>query len=316
MITIKRILFPTDFSPCAEKAFKVADALAKRYNAELHVLHVIVWSGADLNPGVLYGLPESEQERILSNVRGHVREKIEAAVPSERPYPFKLAEITDSSASAAIASYANDKEVDLVVMGTHGHRYLKRVFLGSTAERVVQHAGCPVLTVRATASVDEYEPRRILVPVDFSDQTEPLLRHAMHVAAEEGAEIDVMHVIPPQYLPAIYYGADPLPVPYDEIKKRTMEHLEEVISDVIGDAVKTNPIVIVGDPVSEITDTAGQSDYDLMIVSTHGYSGIKHALLGSIAERVVRNAPCPVLVVKSFGRSILNTDLAVAETEA
>lgn len=313
MIAIKRILFPTDFSPCAEKAFAVADKLAKRYDAELHVVHVIVWSGADLNPGVLYGLPQTEQERVLANVRGHVRDKIKGAIPEGTSYPYKLTEVTDSSAASAVISYVEDHDIDLVVMGTHGYRRLKRVLLGSTAERVVRLAKCPVLTVRRDAKVDDYEPRRILVPVDFSDQTESLLRHAMFVAADENAVIDVIHVIPPQYLPAIYYGADPLPVPYDQIRRRTMTHLREVLDDVIGDSVKSNPFVAVGDPVTEITEMANKSDYDLMIISTHGYSGVKHALLGSVAERVVRSAPCPVLVTKTFGHTILNTSLAVAE---
>jgi nucleotide-binding universal stress UspA family protein len=316
MISIKRILFPTDFSACAEQAFIVADQMAKRYGAELHVLHVIVWSGADLNPGMLYGLPQSEQERLLENVRGHISERIERAIPENRPYPYKLAEMTDSSSAAAIVSYVDDHDIDLVVMGTHGHHRLKRLLLGSTAERVVRLAKCPVLTVRESSKVEDYAPRRILLPVDFSDQTESLLRHALHVAADENAEIDIVHVVPPQYLPAIYYGADPLPVPYDEIRKRTMAHLKEVIADVIGTSVRTRPFVVVGDPVTEIIEMASKSEYDLLIVSTHGYSGIKHALVGSVAERVVRSASCPVLVTKTFGHSILNTSITVTSAEA
>ena len=316
MIAIKRILFPTDFSPCAEQAFAVADQMAKRYGAELHVLHVIVWSGADLNPGVLYGLPQTEQERILTNVRGHLSERMESALPQNRPYPSKIVEVTDSSSADAIVSYVDDHDIDLVVMGTHGRHRLKRLLLGSTAERVVRLAQCPVLTVREASQVEDYVPRRILVPVDFSDQTESLLRHAMHVAADEHAEIDVVHVVPPQYLPAIYYGADPLPVPYQEIRKRTMVHLKEVIDKIVGDAVRTRAFVVVGDPVSEILEMAGKTDYDLLIVSTHGYSGLKHVLVGSVAERVVRSAPCPVLVTKTFGHSILNTSVAVGSASA
>lgn len=311
MISVKRILFPTDFSECAERALRIAESLAERYDAELHKLHVIVWSGTGLHPGILFGMSSVEREQFLEKARRAVDERLARdAAESDRTYEARPTQVVHTSAADAIADYVDEHDIDLVVIGTHGHGPIKKLLLGSTAEKVVRTARCPVLTVRQEVDVAHFDPRRILVPVDFSDQTEGLLRHAMHLAAEKGASIDAVHVVQPQYLPAVYYGREPIPIPYDEIKHRALDHLKEVLEKVVGAAVETRPRVVLGDPVSEIIDMAGGADYDLLVIATHGYSGLKHVLLGSIAERVVRSAPCPVLVVKSFGHSILQTGVS------
>jgi len=301
MISIKRILFPTDFSDGAESAFAIADSLAQKYDAELHVLHVIIWSSAHLSPSFLYGISAEEQDKLLSTARGHTDEKIAGTVPAERKYLHKVSQVTHISAAEAIVNYVDQNDMDLVVMGTHGHGAVKRLLLGSTADKVVRLAPCPVLTVRPDANVANYRPRRILVPVDFSEHSTHLLEYAAHLAANSGASVDVMHVVPPQTVPTVYYAMDPIPMPYDKIRERSEEYLKKLTDDVIGDTVPTHTVVTLGDPVTEITDRAREEAYDLLVVATHGYSGIKRAFLGSVAERIVRTAPCPVLVVRGTG---------------
>jgi nucleotide-binding universal stress UspA family protein len=312
MISIKRILFPTDFSDSAERAFAIADSLAQKYDATLHVLHVIVWSSAHLSPAFLYGMSAAEQDQLLANARGHAGEKIAGTVPAERTYPHTVAQVTHISAPEAIVDYVDENKIDLVVMGTHGHGAIKRFFLGSTTDKVVRLAACPVITVHPDADVADYKPRRLLVPVDFSEQSPVLLRHAMHLAEDEGGSLDVIHVVPPQTVPSVYYTMEPLPVPYEEIRLRAEEHLSSLLREIVGDAVPTRSFVTIGDPVTEITERARASGYDLLVVATHGYSGIKRAFLGSVAERVVRSAPCPVLVIKSHGDPILESEDPVA----
>lgn len=301
MISIGRILFPTDFSDGAEHAFAIADSLAQRYGAELHVLHVIVWASAHLSPSFLYGISAEEQDKLLATARGHTDDKIAGTVPPDRKYLHKVSQVTHISAAEAIVNYADQNDMELVVMGTHGHGAIKRLLLGSTAEKVVRLAPCSVLTVHPDTDVTNYQPRRLLVPVDFSEHSADLLQYATHLASDEGASLDVMHVVPPQTVPTVYFAMEPMPVPYAEIRERAEEHLRVMVRDIVGDSVPSRTLVTLGDPVTEITERAREEGYDLLLVATHGYSGIKRAFLGSVAERIVRTAACPVLVVRGTG---------------
>src|SRR5690606_25042285 len=127
MISIKRILFPTDFSDGAESAFAIADSLAQKYDAALHVRHAIIWSSAHLSPSFLYGISAEEQDKLLSTARGHTDEKIAGTVPAERKYLHKVSQVTHISAAEAIVNYVDQNDMDLVVMGTHGHGAVKRL---------------------------------------------------------------------------------------------------------------------------------------------------------------------------------------------
>jgi nucleotide-binding universal stress UspA family protein len=188
-------------------------------------------------------------------------------------------------------------------MGTHGRRGLGHLFLGSTAEEVVRFATCPVLTIRELEKERPAEKReRILVPVDFSEHSKAALSHAKGVAAVYGARLDVLHVIEETVHPAFYgTGMTDIVELRPDIVVKAKAAMEKLFNDTPGPEVKVEYHAVIGRAHQEIVQYATLEEKDLIIIATHGLSGLERMLLGSVAEKVVRRAPCPVLTVKASG---------------
>jgi nucleotide-binding universal stress UspA family protein len=147
MLSIKKILFPTDFSPPSEHALQFARELAEKFDAELHVLHVLEDVAPMVgDPGMMVDL----SDKYLAEARQYAQRGLQA-LPGERgPRAGRIVrEIRDGSPFVEIVRYAREAGIDLIVIGTHGRTGLKHLLLGSVAENVVRKAACPVLTVRA-----------------------------------------------------------------------------------------------------------------------------------------------------------------------
>jgi nucleotide-binding universal stress UspA family protein len=204
----------------------------------------------------------------------------------------------------AILSYVEEHEVDLVVMGTHGRRGLQRLLIGSVAEEVLRRAPCPVLTVRYDEGVPSaWNVRNILAPVDFSEASTSAVRHAKELALTYGAQISLLHVVEEVMYPSAY-GMEMADVPGPDVIERVEEGLAELARDEIG----YEHVLVeskIGYAPSTILDYIEENDVDLIVIATHGRSGIERLLLGSVTERVVRRASLPVFVIKSFGKSLL-----------
>ena len=192
----------------------------------------------------------------------------------------------------------------LVVMPTHGRTGLKHVFLGSTAERIVQHSSCPVLVTRGSAlqanNGSRFRIKTIVVPVDFSNCSREGLRYAIAFANEFGAKIILLHAT---YLGYIYAAEGTalydIPGLQKAARKTAERKMRELVWSLNFGAVKFATAFTDGSPVIDICAFAKDHDVDLIITSTHGFTGFTHVLIGSIAEQVVRHAPCSVLVVPS-----------------
>jgi len=139
----------------------------------------------------------------------------------------------------------------------------------------------------------------ILVPLDFSIHSQRALQHAVLFAQQFDATLTLLHVVEPVVYPAEFGYA---PVAIDTLNRSSVttaqERLVEFIDKKVPAEVRSEMLVKAGSAFDEITRTAREIGADLIIVSTHGYTGLKHVLLGSTAERVVRHAPCPVLVLR------------------
>ncbi|MGZ5545483.1 MAG: universal stress protein, partial [Limisphaerales bacterium] len=178
------------------------------------------------------------------------------------------------------------------------------VFLGSTAERIVQHSSCPVLVTRGSAlqanNGSRFRIKTILVPVDFSNCSREGLRYAIAFANEFGAKIILVHAT---YLGYVYSSEGTaiydIPGLQKAARKTAERKMRELMRCVNFGAVKFDTAFTDGSPVIDICAFAKDHDVDLIITSTHGFTGFTHVLIGSIAEQVVRHAPCSVLVVPS-----------------
>jgi nucleotide-binding universal stress UspA family protein len=309
MIALKRILFPTDFSASADRAFLHALYLAEQHRAELHMLHANLLHAYDPhNPKYKFpAMDEAMQKQLEDAITEHMRAKIQEHDIGN----IELTQVQERGLAAplVILDYAAEKSIDLIVMGTHGRRGVGHFVLGSVAEEVVRMAPCPVLTVRA-----EKDPRprkdikNILAPVDYSEHSRDALVYAKEIAKLYDARLQLLHVIDLPVSPAFYVGiSSSLAGSNPDIGKQARLELERVLKETGGPDVDADFHVAEGNAGIEIAKFADEHKSDLIVIATHGLTGVKHFLIGSTAERVVRHASCPVFTVKTPGKSLLAT---------
>lgn len=303
-LNIDTILFPTDFSDVAEGAFAHAAHLALRYHATIHVFNVEAPDGEDAaNPMEFLPVEPAENATVDESAIQHV--DVQTATQERGTVPVVYTQTDSSSASEAIIEYATDKDIDLVVMGTHGRQGMDRLLSGSVSEEVVRGAPCPVFTVLGT---DENEGvptiSRVLAPVDLSDQSETVIQHAAALSDAYATPLDLLHVVEEAAYPSVY-GLDPLTPSLPNVQDRAREALETLASQL---DLRTDPVnvhVLAGYAARDIVEFARKKESDLIVMATHGRTGLDRFLIGSVAEKVVRSAPCPVFTLKSFGKSLV-----------
>jgi nucleotide-binding universal stress UspA family protein len=312
---ITRILFATDFSRWAQRAEDYACALACSWRASLTVLSVAEFPPG-LNPDYLVN------QQYLADLLKHASAQlVDLKGRAEGRGIAVTTRVATGIPSEEVISAAREEDSDLIVVGTRGKTGLAHILLGSTAERVIRGAPCPVLSVR-TDSTDLEDERvlarpvrleRILVPVDFSDCSLDALEYAVVVAQQAKASIMLLHVLEP-----VSYGLD-----FTLSHVRTREHVRESWTKRLKELTSSHQHSHVamefqlrgGLPADSILDSAQTLPCDLIVMGTHGRRGISHALSGSVAEAVLRKSHCPVIAVRSpkFGpghRRVIPTEMS------
>ncbi len=302
-----RILVPIDFSRPSLKAIPYALSISRQFGADLHLLHVT--DVTQQPPPSLLTLPVVPQtewnRRFMKRLQRLVlKYRTDANVAALEP----RIGITYEEICAA----ARELKADLIVLATHGYTGYKRVFLGSTAERVVQHSPCPVLVVRHhlnrwneagdLRSRTGFELTKILVPIDFSKYSKTAFKYGLQLTRDFDAELRLVHVINPHAYPFgdKYAALDPA-----ELMRETEDAAQKKMRSMAARAKARYSVqVIHGSPAVQICNAANE-DVDLIVTCTHGRTGPVHLLIGSVAEHVVRYARCPVLVIPA--RSSLKT---------
>jgi len=150
--------------------------------------------------------------------------------------------------------------------------------------------------------------KRILVPIDFSEHSKNALKYAIPFAEQFRASIDLLYVVEPTIYPADFsFGQIGFPNVEEELRARGAQELDALIKNAIGTRVTAKRVVRTGKPFYEINEYAAEERINLIIIATHGHSGVEHILFGSTAEKVVRKAPCPVLVVRKGEREFVRS---------
>jgi nucleotide-binding universal stress UspA family protein len=302
-LSIRNILVPIDFSTISVQTIETAKRLAHGFGVSIHLAHVHHWQyPADfVGPLALAG---KERVSFGEHRRQKLTEELKVVAHTHGLSPRLIHLQEGASAFHEICRLAQEIPADLIIMSTHGYTGLRHVLLGSTAERVVQHSPCPVFIVREKKQRSKTGRRlsigTIVVPVDFSSCSREGLQYAIGFANEFGARIILLHA---KYLGYICSSEDI--ALYDirglqEEARKTAEHqMRKLVRTVNFGGVKFDAVFTDGSPVLDICAFAKDHDADLIITSTHGLTGLQHVLIGSIAEKVVRHAPCSVLVVPS-----------------
>ncbi len=282
MKLLEKILVATDFSHSSGHAMNVALFLSKTFHSELNIIHV---HGAD-------PLTESESKKLHELTVKELNKTIDDSDYKNLSLsdPF----IVSGNPSEQIIKYANKKDVNVIIIGSGEKKDDDRFKLGITVERILRNSRKPVWIVKKNSPS---RIKRILCPVDFSDSSERALRNAVHLARHLKAELEIVHVI--KYSPRLYLGRK-------EIKNVEKEKYKNLINIEFDKLVKKLDFVDVeyklrlleGDPHIKILDHLKDQRFDLLVMGTVGKSGFEKILIGSVAEKVIREVPCSALMIR------------------
>jgi nucleotide-binding universal stress UspA family protein len=298
IMKIKKILVPVDFSEYSQKALEYALLWGDTFEADLTLLHVNTLFHKHFQYEALaekyLDIIEKQEEHIHQWFKDHaIQTKLK-----EGSTDFKIQR--GKSAAHEILKYISGHHFDLVVMGTHGRTGSKHLLLGSVAEKVSRLSPAPVLTTHI--GVEKYGIQNILVPVELADFSKTLIEKAITLAKAFSAQIHLLHVIergaPPDTFEWVI-GEMREKLQFDpEIKERVQNTLRYYLSD-FDYQDNIFKIVKIGDPSREIVLYAQDNDIDLVLMATRGFSKFEYFWSwGSVTERVVRLASCPVLAIR------------------
>jgi nucleotide-binding universal stress UspA family protein len=293
MITLGTILVPHDFSEASDAALQRAIHIAKATQGRIHLLHAYAWPVRGVIP---YDL--SIPAGVADAIRAGIEEKLaELCAVVERAGVRATSEASAETALDAILRAAEKQGAGLIVMGTRGLTGLKHVVLGSVAERTVRLAPCPVLAVKDGDGGGAVQ--RILAATDFSDTGDHAAAVAASLAKQLGGELHLAHAFD---VPLTVVTPYEITIPEGVIRDaRTAagRKLDAAAAALQSHGVAAKPHLTEVPAAPAIAELAKEIAADLVVIGTRGHTGLKHVLLGSVAERTLRLAPCPVLAVKS-----------------
>jgi nucleotide-binding universal stress UspA family protein len=289
------IVVGVDLSVPSEQAVDRAAGLALLHGAKL----VLVHGQADDAPiEHVDNVMVAQLGEVSAAVRAEEAKRLGQLVAqlAGRGLEVELATRTGAPGEV-VAQVASERHADLIVIGTHGHTGISRFLLGSVATAVLRHAPCDVLVCRGTSGPSPF--LRPLVATDFSATSLRALRNAASLTPE-GTAIEIVHA---WQLPAGSWGATLLGqarFPWSTVRDAVVTSAKAQADKLVaGHADLAHPLhvdLIQGPPASVITHAAEQGGHDLIAIGTHGLKGFRRLLLGSVAESVIRHAPCSVLV--------------------
>ena len=293
-----KILVPVDFCPGCINAFNLALSLAKKQDSKIYLTHIIS------DPQIIDPLYSSDlyEKMSFEEVREELEKEMgEIYIKSSEGICEVEIQIAKGHPATEIVELAKKVKTDMIVMATHARKGLTHTFIGSIAEKVLRTSSCPVLTVKLSLEIkpDKFDIKKILVPVDLSEQSERAFELSVKFAKLFNAHIEVFNVIQPISFYPYYYSdffsrEGVIKRMVDEAKVR----LDLLVEEKGQGYQNITSQVIIGEPFNDILEKGKTIKADLIVMGTHGRTGFSHLLMGSVAERVVRLANCPVLTVK------------------
>lgn len=304
----QKILVPLDGSQLAEKVFSYAKELAGRLDSDLVVLHVCQSTDTE-SLDIYQAYVERKAELIQSQARSVQTASGMAA--TEKPVDA-LPQVEIGEAAEGILTYAENNDIDLILMATHGRTGVKRWLLGSTADKVLRAAEVPVWLVRAgmpdKAIYEEWPKLTVLVPLDGSQLAERILPHVEAIAKQRGGDwIDVflVRIVEKPFVTADYPESsmalsweEHVQAIYEDFSRRAREYLQDIESQLKEKGLRVSAEVSMGKPAETIISYTENNPFNLIAMSTHGHSGIVRTAWGSVADRVLREASCPLLLLR------------------
>ncbi len=300
-VHIKTIVCTTDFSDFSNRAIPFGVALAKEFGAKLYLCHVI-----DLSSVAMYGEGFSDPLMLESKITDYAHEHLQHLIGDTDISWESL--ISVGHTADEIAHIAKEKAADLVVSATHGRSGLKRLILGSVTERLMRTLPCPVYIVRslerdpAAPVMAEMKLKRILIGCDFSTDSDLAVQYGLSLAQEFQTELYLAHVLEPMvYKDMLTRAAGAPDSDREGLRDQLARKLEGMVPDEAKQWCTPETVLLAGHPSDELTKYAVVNKMDLIVLGVRGHSVMESLLVGSTTDRVVRQAPCPVLSVRPKG---------------
>jgi len=306
---IKNILVPVDYAPGTEQVVDFALDLAGRCGAGVHLLHVIAAAVSEPLQALYQRIMEETGagEALRTEIREQIEQKAQAwqaeGVAMQHP------QVEGSDVAFETLNYADEHDIDLIILGTHGHRSLRHPALGGLTGEIVRRSERPVLTIPLHEDARPAPPvQRLLVPIDFSRHAASALRHARALAELYGAALSLLFVAEERTVPIFSDTGIPtvsVVKPDAEIVAQAEQALRQLYTEMDGPEGSVDYAIRAGHPAREILAYAEKTAADLIVVSTHGLTAHRFFSFGSVAEKVVQAAKAPVLTLRAFGLNLI-----------
>jgi nucleotide-binding universal stress UspA family protein len=302
MIDLQRILCAVDFSEFSRRALDHALSVARGYGSTVTVLHVVAPAPAAVAGGYYFGSENPPPLLLPMMDADSARRELERLVTTEHVPGVKVESVVAEAYDVyrEILTQADRLQSNLVVMGTHGRSGFERLFLGSTAEKVLRKARCPVMTVppkAPDAMASGLAPfKRIVCGVDFSKSSQVALDYAISLARENAAALTVVHVIDTH--PMYVDFAPPAAIDLHAWTEQATSRLQEMVPDRVRSACSVTELVRQGTPSREILTLTREFDADLIVLGVHGRRPTDMLFFGSTTHYVIRGAHCAVLTLR------------------
>ncbi len=297
----KKILVPLDGSELAEAAVPLAIAISKAAVARLCLVHV-----RDSGPIGRAQMPAPDKylDQLADGASNDLHESVDTAVI----HPDDDAHVSKKNAALHIAKYAKEHGYDLIVTSTAGRGGLKRVVLGSVAEALLRVTPCPVLFCRPQPGVRMFRPgphpiKKVLIALDQTEPSESILDEAVAFAKKLNSAVVLVHVVQTLRAHATVTGMEISEFSADEwegLNAQADAYLAGVKQQLASAGVtSTSEKLMANDVAAAILETAARLEADAIALASRAPQGLARAVLGSVADRLVRTASCPVLVIRA-----------------
>jgi nucleotide-binding universal stress UspA family protein/enoyl-CoA hydratase/carnithine racemase len=293
----------TDFSDFSNLSLTYAMALAGEFEAKLFVCHIM-----DISSAAMYGEAMVDITQRKQRMEQYTREQLEQ-LAAGYPIAWEPLVVTGHPADE-ICRMAKQKAVDLVVCATHGRAGLKRLILGSVAERLMRILPCPILIIRELKTdldlIKGLSIKRILVGCDFSPDSNLALMHGLSLAQEFQSELHLAHVaeLPANRETEKNNGGTGDSNDQD-VRYQLNQKLEDMVSDESCNWCTLKTTILTGQPHEALTAYADKQDMDIIVLGVRGHSLVAKLFVGSTTDHVVRRASCPVLAVRPLDQENL-----------
>lgn len=296
MVDVSRILCPTDFSEFSNWALDLVLPVARWYQSQITILHVVprVLMHPEYFPYMQEPvLPSPDvRKQALEELERFAKRSRDAGIPTE-------VRLLEGDSVEEILEQASTLPADLIVMGTHGRRGFERLVLGSVTEKVLRKASNPLLTVsrkpRRVGDSREGVFKNIVCPLDFSSPSIKALEYALSLAQEAEACLTLLHVVESLFGDEDG-GASEL---RSQFEREALQRMKDAVPREVENWCEPDQVVLTGRPYQQILRLSEKKEADLIVMGVHGRSAVDLMLFGSTTHHVVREASCPVLTIRS-----------------